>query len=232
MCSNEDPTQPKTKFKNKKKIFFWFSFLLTIVSMCWGGNLFAYGLSDAMFPWRGREAITLQIQLCCQLLIPRSRVCLLVQLPLLGNGVRILLGHGVLRVSSFSPWFQGQWLFEFSVLSFPSLSLHNSSDQWCWVMWVQLPLLLWFAIHIFILMAGYVHPEKFISISISLLDGILTSTHLHFNRKLLVLCLGKTITFGGFPFHICHDWTNDIKEFYLFHFILKVLNKATGTSSG
>ena len=49
--------------------------------------------------------------------------------------------------------------------------------------------------------------------------------HLHFNRELSVLCLGTAITFGGFPFHVYHDRTK-FKNFYFFHFISKIVNKA------
>ena len=100
--------------------------------------------------------------------------------PLLGNGVRILLGHVVLSFF-FQSLISGS--DEFSMLSSLSLSLRNFSDEQCWVMWVQWlasPLLSWFTTHIFILKAGYVHSEKFVSISVSLLHGILKSTHLHF----------------------------------------------------
>ena len=99
---------------------------------------------------------------------------------LLGNGVWILLGH-VVPSFFFQPLISGS--VEFSMLSSLALSAQNFSDQQWWDMWVQWSassLLSWFTIHIFISMAGYVHSEKFVSISISLLDGILKNTHLHF----------------------------------------------------
>ena len=100
--------------------------------------------------------------------------------PLLGNGVRILLGH-VVPSFFFQPLISGS--VAFSMLSSLALSVQNFSDQQCWDMWVQWsasPLLSRFTIHIFISMAGYVHSEKFVSISISILDWIVKNTHLHF----------------------------------------------------